>query len=136
RWRQQPQLGVTRRGLKMKFRGLQRQPGLLNSTGRSRRPRWSGCSVKNIMDAQVCSSIDVPIDDKIGSQKKSSRPDDGNSSSPPPERISAKLICATKLNGHGRAAWPLKTVLSGRAMLKTLPAKRNTERHAVQSPES
>src|SRR5215471_14165516 len=53
----------------------------------------------------------------IGSQKKSSRPDDGNPSSPPAERISAKSICATKLKGHGRAKWSLKTVLSGSAGL-------------------
>src|SRR5262249_54877454 len=69
-------------------------------------------SVMNIMDAPL-----VPHA-SIGSQKKSSRPDVGNPSSPPAERISAKSICATKLRGHGRARWSLKTVLFGRAALQ------------------
>jgi hypothetical protein len=106
-------LGVTRRGLKMTSRGPWRNfsgratpaAGLLNSTGRSCRARRSTGSVKNITDAQLLSSLDHPHGSKIGSQKNSSRPDDGNPFSPPAEWISAKSICATKVKGHGRSAW-------------------------------
>jgi hypothetical protein len=98
----------------MKFRGLQRQPGLLNSTGRSRRPRWSGCSVKNIMDAQVCSSIDVPIDDKIGSQKKSSRPDDGNFL----QSAHGKDLGKIDLRDEAQRPWACRMALEDRSVRK------------------
>src|SRR5215467_3570060 len=112
-------LGVTRRGLKMTSRGPWRNfsgratpaAGLLNSAGKRRRARRSVSSVKNITDAQLLSSLDHPHGSKIGSQKNSSRPDDGNPSSPPAEWISAKSICATKVKGHGRSAWSAKNFL-------------------------